>query len=197
LPGSEIAISGAELVKRIRTGYIPQFPHEAMVPDLPVIENLYLRSILFAMRGTATPFGWFKRLTCISSLKAFRETFIQMPGAEELLKGRHFDNCRSFSGGELQMLNLMALTCANIELLIMDEPTSKLDDANRMRFWALVAELMKGREFTVIATTHEASVFNSNTTGCDPIFMQIHNQKIEIDCGGHDTERKTLHASSA
>jgi len=178
MPDSEIVVSGTDLVRQMRVGYIPQFPHEAMVPDLPIIENLFLRSTLLIMQKNSTPLSWFKRMKTVLSMEDFQDRLSAIPMAGQLLNGRRFDSCRTFSGGELQMLNLIALACADIDFLVMDEPTGKLDQNNRILFWNLIAELMGQRKFTVLATTHEESIFTSKAAQHNPLLMKIDSNKI-------------------
>jgi iron complex transport system ATP-binding protein len=58
------------------------------------------------------------------------------------------------SGGELQLMLLARSLCQEPELLILDEPTSHLDLANKKRLAGILANLQK-EGLTVIMTTHE------------------------------------------
>ena len=57
-----------------------------------------------------------------------------------------------FSGGEKQRLNLIRVLCINPEILILDEPTSSLDNYNEILVLKLIKSL-KGIK-TIILITH-------------------------------------------
>jgi iron complex transport system ATP-binding protein len=58
------------------------------------------------------------------------------------------------SGGELQLMLLARSLCQEPELLILDEPTSHLDLANKKRLAGILTNL-RSEGLTVIMTTHE------------------------------------------
>lgn len=57
------------------------------------------------------------------------------------------------SGGERQRVQLASLLMAPVDLLLLDEPTSRLDPANRRELAAAVRELFAGR--TLLVVTHD------------------------------------------
>ncbi|WP_029088049.1 ATP-binding cassette domain-containing protein [Brevibacterium album] len=73
--------------------------------------------------------------------------------AEEL-----FDiDCAVLSGGERQRINLAAGIVSPPRLLLLDEPVSALDPANRERALALIEELT-ARDVAVLAVYHSMSI---------------------------------------
>jgi ABC-type multidrug transport system ATPase subunit len=57
------------------------------------------------------------------------------------------------SGGERQRVQLAGLLLASVDLLLLDEPTSKLDSSNRRGIADVVSEVFRDR--TVIVVTHD------------------------------------------
>lgn len=173
----EALICGEELCRRCNVGYIPQFPDEAMVPTMTLIENLFLRSHFANVRTHGWRY-WFSKASGMKALKGFRSQLDTVPFARELIKGREFESFRSFSGGELQLLNLAAMSLGDTNLLVMDEPTGKLDSSNRTVFWDALASLLNEKEITVITTTHEMSFRETSLVGHQHRVLRLTGGKV-------------------
>lgn len=72
-------------------------------------------------------------------------------------------DCGVLSGGERQRVNLAAGTVAPPRLLLLDEPVSALDPANRERALALV-ESLTARGVAVLAVFHDAAAMRRLAT---------------------------------
>lgn len=72
-------------------------------------------------------------------------------------------DCGVLSGGERQRVNLAAATVAPPRLLLLDEPVSALDPANRELALDLVASL-SGRGVAVLAVFHDADAMRRLAT---------------------------------
>jgi len=62
------------------------------------------------------------------------------------------------SGGEKQRVQLANILLSKPDVVLMDEPTSKLDDDNKANIIELIQKVFKNK--TVIIITHEKSWFN-------------------------------------
>ncbi len=178
LPNNERRISGQELTKVLRLGYIPQFPYQAMTPSISIIENLYLRSLFLESRSFSNPFQWLSKALSKKHLKEFINRLSSLELVHNILDGRYFDRFQTFSGGELQILILAATVSADIDLLVMDEPTAKLDTQNKSKFWNSLAELLQTKELTVLSTTHENSFLSTSIMEHNNVLLKIENKKI-------------------
>jgi len=183
--GCETRISGRQLACQLKVSYIPQIPGEALVPDLSIMENLYLRSVLISSRDYGHVFKWLMKTSTRKQIRGFAERLTAISQAQKILKGRHRDPYQSFSGGELQILNLAAVMSVDVDLLVMDEPTGKLDKKNKIAFWNSLAELLETKKVTVLSTTHEESFLQSRVVSYPYRLLKIDNKKIVLD-GSYD-----------
>lgn len=71
----------------------------------------------------------------------------------------------TFSGGEQQRVNLARGFAAGAPVLLLDEPTAALDEANRRTVVEMIREAM-AREVTVIGIFHDAGVRKAVATRC-------------------------------
>lgn len=148
-------ISGCDLPRMLRVGYIPQHPHEAIVPAFNVSENMAFRSFL---RGNIGFSDWLLRQRYKKELKQrIKQTIDSFEITRALLANKLDNSATQLSGGEQQILNLAAMIFDECDLLIMDEPTSKLDAANKRKFWELIKEIKTKRPLTMLVVTHDLS----------------------------------------
>jgi iron complex transport system ATP-binding protein len=91
---------------------------------------------------------------CQAAIEALRRVGIPM------LAGRSVSR---LSGGERQLVLLARALAQQPSLLLMDEPTSHLDLANKSNLIALLRELNK-QGMTILMTTHEPEVVSSIAT---------------------------------
>lgn len=75
------------------------------------------------------------------------------------------------SGGELQRIGIARALYKDSELLILDEFTSALDDANELKLVEIIKDLSNSK--TIIISSHKKKLFDS----CDNIFL-IEDRKI-------------------
>jgi len=71
------------------------------------------------------------------------------------LADRADEPAERYSGGMRRRLELARVLLHEPELLVMDEPSSGLDQASLRRFWAQLGELRKRRSLTILVTTHQ------------------------------------------
>ncbi|AVO39289.1 type I secretion system permease/ATPase [Pukyongiella litopenaei] len=70
---------------------------------------------------------------------------------------------RNLSGGQRQMVALARALLQNPKVLILDEPTSSMDQANEARFVKRLSYLLAHRPMTLIISTHRRSLLSLTT----------------------------------
>lgn len=125
------------LIRATRLAVVAQNPYRNLLPYATAFENL-----LFAQRA---PRSHRKHdLPAVGSLLA-----------ELGLAHVAHTTCDRLSGGERQRLALAAALATRPSVLIVDEPSSQLDRANRDVVAGILAEASTGRGVTVVAVTHD------------------------------------------
>lgn len=133
----------------LNLAYIPQMPMDGLVPDMSVIENIALRRTMFRT-------GLLKRavtLDFVSEVEAFLKTL----GVPHLIGNLHSPP-EELSGGEQQIVNVVAAALSAPDLILADEPTSKLDERNRVRVWRLLFDIARKDAVPVICASHDAEM---------------------------------------
>lgn len=83
------------------------------------------------------------------------------------LKGK---NAKKFSGGEQQKMGLARLMMKDYDLVILDEPTSAMDEVSKNKAIKIIKEYAKNK--TLIMITHDLSKVN-----------EIADYTIRLECG--------------
>ena len=81
------------------------------------------------------------------------------------------EDAKYLSGGQKQRLAIARAIYKNVELLVLDEPTSNLDINNTKKFMELINNLKK--KLTIIIVSHDKSIINN----CDKKYF-IKDKKI-------------------
>jgi ABC-type lipoprotein export system ATPase subunit len=130
-------------VRRQRIGYMSQDP--APVGFLSALENVV---VALSLRGWAED---------KAALRARR--VLELVGLSE----RAAQRSSRLSAGETQRLALARALAGARGLLLVDEPTSRLDEANARRVAALLARAASSDDQTVICATHDPAVIAEAT----------------------------------
>ncbi len=133
----------------IRRLFIPQKPQEGVLPQLTVLENLVFRRK--ALKHT----NWHR-----AAGKAERQRVLALLNETgfEFLNSKLDLPPEALSGGQQQVLNVLSAIYAEPDLLVLDEPTSKLDEANRIRVAQLVLVAAKTKRAIVFCATHDGEM---------------------------------------
>lgn len=146
----EVSISGreakySELVK----AYVPQKPYEGLVPDLTIAENAVLRGIVCRKADFRLALSTEKRKTIMDKCYEY--------GLNEI--SQRLDMPPSaLSGGQQQLLNILASIVAKPHLIILDEPTSKLDEVNSIRVWGILYKAAREENLAILCVTHDVAM---------------------------------------
>jgi ABC-type antimicrobial peptide transport system, ATPase component len=119
--------------RRKSIGFVFQFYN--LIPSLTALENIGIASKLG--EGGLEP-----------------RKMIEAVGLEQR-KG-HFPN--ELSGGEMQRISIARALCKNPRLLLCDEPTGALDSKTGMKVLALLQEMARDYNKTVVIVTHNALI---------------------------------------
>lgn len=120
---------------RHKVGFVFQLHH--LMPDLTLEENCFVPVI--AAGG--------KRDDAMLRLQELAEA----TGISHRLKQR----VRELSGGERQRGALVRSLMNEPELLLGDEPTGALDEANREKVFAMLLDLVRSKGRTLVIATHD------------------------------------------
>ena len=113
----------------------------------------------------------FKIIEDISSLHVNHDYYLELVGLEKELLNHKVNE---LSGGEKQRAALALSLIKEPELLLLDEPTSKLDIENKNIIIELLKRIQKQTNLTVVIVTHDQELADI----CDEIFL-VENQKIK------------------
>ncbi|PTY02041.1 hypothetical protein DB347_25120 [Opitutaceae bacterium EW11] len=133
----------------LRLCYVPQMPSSGIVGDLSILENLLLRDSLGSGPRLSRAVTQERRRSAESFLKEF--------GCEWLIS--RFDLPPAcLSGGQQQILNLVSVLFADPPIAILDEPTSKLDEAHRVILMNLLVRASREKGTAVLCATHDVDM---------------------------------------
>jgi ABC-type lipoprotein export system ATPase subunit len=137
----EVSIGGrnlAALVRRQEIGLVFQFFY--LLPHLSVRENVALPEFIAGTR-----------------VSDFKERVSELLEEVELLD-RAEDNIQELSGGEMQRVAICRSLLRRPRLLLADEPTGNLDDANSGLVMNLMLQLASKEENTLVYVTHSSEL---------------------------------------
>ena len=126
-------------------------------------------------------YALFEHLTLLENIQmmaSMQSLSIDQQELNELLERMHLNldlnkKVSEISGGQKQRLAILIAVLKHPELIILDEPTSSLDQSNVHDLMALLQEMVKRYGFSILLTTHSKSVLDY----CDTIY-QIENQQL-------------------
>lgn len=137
-----------DLRQRAALAFVPQKPSEGIVSCMTVRENLGIRRSMLS-----EPARLWKRIDDMvsnSQLRGIRDRY----GVEFLTEERLKADPRSLSGGQQQVLTVLSCMLAEPEILLMDEPTSKLSADRRKTVWKIVVDMLE-KGVTVFVSSHD------------------------------------------
>jgi ABC-type multidrug transport system ATPase subunit len=148
----EIPIALADLRRRIGIVCVPQDPTAGVIGVMTVEENLFVRTLMLAGVGRAEREGMM-----VKARKA-------LEGLEEwdFLFSRRDSNPRALSGGQQQLVTVASCLMTRADVIVMDEPTSKLDAGRAAAVWAAV-ERLRVAGTTFLVASHEAAALKFST----------------------------------
>ena len=112
--------------------------------------------------------------------KAMR--LLEMVGLSDRAKNRPAE----LSGGERQRVAIARALANDPEILLMDEPTGRLDQATGKRVLDLVQQLNKERGLTIVLVTHD----NAVAARAQRIVRMLDGRVVDAEKAGDDTLRE-------
>ncbi|MEM8834686.1 MAG: ABC transporter ATP-binding protein [Planctomycetota bacterium] len=114
------------------------------------------------------------------------------------LEGRGDHRPDALSGGEQQRVAIARALLFEPSLILADEPTGNLDSASSERLWALLADVARERDTTILMVTHEpAAAAHCRTVYCirDGV-ISGHINTEDLDASGVAAEYQRLGRSA-
>ncbi|TNF37497.1 MAG: ABC transporter ATP-binding protein [Deltaproteobacteria bacterium] len=97
------------------------------------------------------------------------------------LAERGDDAVSTYSGGMARRLEFARAVVHTPELLLLDEPTTGLDASSFERTWALVENLRKSHDTSVLLATHRPE----EAARCDRLVIIDHGRAVRVDTPDH------------
>ena len=85
---------------------------------------------------------------------------------------------KNFSGGMRRRLEIARGLVHEPNIFFLDEPTTGLDPASRIGVWEMLMKLKKGRDLTILLTTH---YMDEADKLCDRIAIVDHGKLVALD----------------
>jgi lipoprotein-releasing system ATP-binding protein len=128
-------------------GFIFQFYH--LLPELTTLENVLMPHLI-----AESVLGWFGARR---RLRRDAEALLDRVGLGHRLRHKP----RELSGGEMQRAAIARALIARPRLLLADEPTGNLDEANGAAILGLLRDLNREEGLTIITVTHNLDIVSS------------------------------------
>ncbi|RXZ80765.1 metal ABC transporter ATP-binding protein [Paenibacillaceae bacterium] len=127
--------------QKLRIGYVPQ--------QIAAFNSGFPSTVLeFVRSGRFATGSWLRRLSKEDQVKT--EEALKQVGMWELRNRKIGD----LSGGQKQRICVARALVQEAELLVLDEPTTGMDQDSRMAFYDLMNEQVKKHNRTVVMVTH-------------------------------------------
>jgi len=135
----------------LRPYYIPQTPFWGNVENFTIYENLILRKILLDKRK----FNIASKIETHEDVKKFLNKY-----SSSFFINKLDLVPANLSGGQVQILNFLSVLYAKPKIILMDEPTSKLDEKHRVLFMSIISQAMYDFDLMIICVTHDYDMVN-------------------------------------
>jgi lipoprotein-releasing system ATP-binding protein len=136
--------SGRDLLRNRYFGMIFQAYH--LTPEMTALENVLLPAMI--------RYGVLSYWTQARKLKAQATAILERVGLGKRLNHKP----RELSGGEMQRAAIARALMNSPKLLLADEPTGNLDQANGEGILDLLGELNQQAGLTIVMVTHDAAI---------------------------------------
>ncbi len=133
----KISRAGLDLYRLTTVGIVWQHSGRNLVPYLNGLENIELPLTLAGFEGSA------KRKRAAELLDAVG------------VAARGYHSVSELSGGEQQRLSIAVALANNPQLLLADEPTGNVDEANALMIYKIVKDLNRHYNLTTLIVSHD------------------------------------------
>jgi lipoprotein-releasing system ATP-binding protein len=139
-----LAPAGRDILRNRYFGMVFQFYH--LLPELTALENV----LAPAMIGYGL-FGYWRRRR---KLRRRATEMLELVGLGHRLKHKP----RELSGGEMQRTAIARALVAGPRVLLADEPTGNLDKASGDEILAILRQLNREQNLTIVMVTHDGRI---------------------------------------
>jgi lipoprotein-releasing system ATP-binding protein len=143
-------------------GFIFQFYH--LLPELNTLENVLMPAMI-----SHSLLGW---LTGRRALRRRAEEILDRVGLSHRLRHRP----RELSGGEMQRAAIARALVNRPRVLLADEPTGNLDSGNGQHIMALLRDLNRNEQLTIVMVTHNLELVSDTDR-----VVRLANGRVECE----------------
>lgn len=139
-----LAPAGRDILRNRYFGMVFQFYH--LLPELTMLENVLAPSMI-----EHSLFGYWRRR---KKLRQRATEMLELVGLGHRLKHKP----RELSGGEMQRTAIARALVAGPRVLLADEPTGNLDKASGDEILAILRQLNREQNLTIVMVTHDGRI---------------------------------------
>jgi putative tryptophan/tyrosine transport system ATP-binding protein len=167
--GAGPAYSPPVLHRYCKVAFIPQRATAGLVQDMLVDEALLSRTVLLSgcsLKASYTESAKRQMMGEISAISTAVDN-----GALAFLGQAMKRAVRTLSGGQQQVVNILSALLSPSQVLLLDEPTAKLDDAHKDMVWRLIGHSRSIGKTTILVSHDRLEA------------RKIATREIELNCG--------------
>lgn len=148
--------SGKSTLLRIISGLeIPSSGHSSIGSNNPKVGFVFQQNTIFPWFTIARFVGYPLKLQGVDSNERAKQTrrFLELVGLDyDKVATKH---PHQLSGGEQRRVAIAMNLAMNANVLLLDEPTSSLDDLNKWSFQEMIQTLWLEKKFSCVMVTHD------------------------------------------
>jgi ABC-type branched-subunit amino acid transport system ATPase component/branched-subunit amino acid ABC-type transport system permease component len=191
-PSGSVSLHGLDVTRlspaaRARRGLGRTFQHVALFPSMTVIENIVMSAE--AMRAGQSPVRQLAgKPGEHSEFERLARTAAELTGISDLLNKKASD----LSTGQQRLVELARTVAGGFDVLLLDEPSSGLDESETAKFAQLLTDIARERDMAILLVEHDMSLVMNV---CEYIYVMDFGRLIFEGKTGEVTESSLVRAA--